>query len=102
VRSGVTPATACTLLIKGAEPILESDPERAADMLVLATWAALAANRRDAMLFKDLATLRVERSLLPHVESLRWAGPTPAFAEVCERIDARPLAARAARLAKNR
>jgi len=64
--------------------------------------AALAANRRDAMLFKDLATLRVERSLLPHVESLRWAGPTPAFAEVCERIDARPLAARAARLAKNR
>jgi len=42
-----TPATACTLLIKGAEPILESDPERAADMLVLATWAALAANRLD-------------------------------------------------------
>jgi 5'-3' exonuclease len=64
--------------------------------------AALAANRRDAMLFKDLATLRVERSLLSNVDSLRWAGPTPAFAEVCDRIDARPLAARAARLANNR
>jgi hypothetical protein len=51
------------------------------------------------MLFKDLATLRIERSLLSDVESLCWAGPTDAFAEVCDRIDARPVAARAARLA---
>lgn len=64
--------------------------------------ATLAAHRSDAMLFKDLATLRVERSLLSDVDSLRWAGPTPVFAEVCDRIDARPLAARAARLAKDR
>ncbi len=61
--------------------------------------ATLAAHRRDAMLFKDLATLRIERSLLSDVESLRWAGPTDAFAEVCDRIDARPVAVRAARLA---
>jgi 5'-3' exonuclease len=61
--------------------------------------ATLATHRRDAMLFKDLATLRIERSLLSDVESLRWAGPTDAFAEVCDRIDARPVAVRAARLA---
>jgi 5'-3' exonuclease len=55
--------------------------------------------RRQAMLFKDLATLRVERSLLGDVDHLRWSGPTPVFAEVCERIDGRSLATRAARLA---
>jgi 5'-3' exonuclease len=55
--------------------------------------------RHQAMLFKDLATLRVERSLLGDVDDLRWSGPTPVFAEVCERIDARSLATRAARLA---
>jgi 5'-3' exonuclease len=64
--------------------------------------ATLAAHRDDAMLFKDLATLRVRRSLLSAVESLRWAGPTAAFAEVCDRIDAEPLAARAAGLARSR
>jgi 5'-3' exonuclease len=64
--------------------------------------ATLAARRDDAMLFKKLATLRVERSLLADVESLRWLGPTPAFAELCDRIDAHPLAGRAARLAAQR
>jgi 5'-3' exonuclease len=64
--------------------------------------ATLAARRDDAMLFKKLATLRVERSLLADVESLRWTGPTPAFAELCDRIDAYPLAGRAARLAAQR
>jgi 5'-3' exonuclease len=67
---------------------------------------ALAATLRDlrplAMLFKDLATLRVDRSLLEDPTALRWTGPTPLFAEVCERIDARPLAARAAQLAPGR
>ena len=61
--------------------------------------ATLRAMRGQAMLFKDLATLRVERSLLAGVDDLRWAGPTPVFAEVCEHIDARSLATRAARLA---
>jgi 5'-3' exonuclease len=67
---------------------------------------ALAATLRElrplAMLFKDLATLRVDRSLLEDAETLRWTGPTPLFAEVCERIDARPLATRAAQLAAGR
>ncbi len=38
-----TPATACTLLVEGAELIGESEPSSAREMLVLATWAALAA-----------------------------------------------------------
>jgi 5'-3' exonuclease len=67
---------------------------------------ALAATLRQlrplAMLFKDLATLRVDPSLLEDAAALRWTGPTPLFAEVCERIDARPLAARAAQLAAGR
>ena len=67
---------------------------------------ALAATLRQlrplAMLFKDLATLRVDLSLLEDAAALRWTGPTPLFAEVCERIDARPLAARAAQLAAGR
>jgi 5'-3' exonuclease len=64
--------------------------------------ATLAAQRRLALLFKDLATLRADRSLLPDVEALRWTGPTPLFAEVCERIDARSLATAAARVAGSR
>jgi hypothetical protein len=64
--------------------------------------AALAARRDEVMLFKDLATLRADRSLLPDVDTLRWTGPTEVFAEVCERIDARGLAASAARLAVGR
>jgi DNA-binding CsgD family transcriptional regulator len=45
--SAGTPATACTLLVEAALPVLESDPRQAAEMLVLATWGALAANQLD-------------------------------------------------------
>jgi hypothetical protein len=61
--------------------------------------ATLRSLRPQAMLFKDLATLRVDRSLLAGPEDLRWTGPTPLFAEVCQRIDASGLAARAERIA---
>ena len=67
---------------------------------------ALAATLRDlrpqAMLFKDLATLRVDRTLLDDPGSLRWRGPTPLFAEVCARIDAGSLATQAGRVAGQR
>jgi 5'-3' exonuclease len=49
----------------------------------------------NAILFKDLATLRVDRSLLPSVDALRWKGPTPEFDDVCGRLDATALATRA-------
>ena len=61
--------------------------------------ATLRELRRHAMLFKDLATLRVDRSLLADLDDLRWTGPTPLFAEVCERIDARSLATQTDRVA---
>jgi 5'-3' exonuclease len=64
--------------------------------------ATLRARRRQAMLFKDLATLRADRSLLEGVERLRWTGPTGLFGEVCARIDAGSLATAAARVAGRR
>ena len=64
--------------------------------------ATLRAQHRQALLFKDLATLRADRSLLEGVDRLRWTGPTELFAEVCARIDARGLATSAARVAGRR
>jgi 5'-3' exonuclease len=86
---------------------LEEIPDRPADWEVPlrnrpALAATLAARRDEAMLFKDLATLREDRSVLPDTDALRWTGPTEVFAEVCERIDARGLAAAAARLPADR
>jgi 5'-3' exonuclease len=55
-----------------------------------------------ALLFKELATLRIDRSLLDGVDALRWRGPTSAFAEVCAALDAPGLARRADALAAAR
>jgi 5'-3' exonuclease len=55
----------------------------------------------DAVLFKDLATLRVDRTLLPGVDALCWTGPTPEFDNVCARLDAASLAKRAYAMAEN-
>jgi 5'-3' exonuclease len=55
-----------------------------------------------AVLFKDLATLRVDRALLEGVEALRWNGPTKEFADVSARLDAGPLAKRVDALAAER
>jgi 5'-3' exonuclease len=43
-------------------------------------------NRENAMLFKDLATLRTNAELFDDVEELRWRGPTAVFGAVMERI----------------
>jgi 5'-3' exonuclease len=59
-------------------------------------------SRDDARLFKELATLRVDRSLLAGVDELRWRGPTAAFGEVCAVLDAPGLARRADALAADR
>jgi 5'-3' exonuclease len=79
---------------------IERIPEAATDWDVSvrgapALAATLVARREEAMLFKDLATLRVDRSLPGSIEGLRWLGPTPEFAAVCERIDAQAVARRA-------
>jgi 5'-3' exonuclease len=52
-----------------------------------------------ALLFRDLATLRIDRSLVSGADELRWQGPTDAFAEVCERIDGESVLKRATELA---
>jgi len=58
--------------------------------------------RDDALLFKELATLRIDRSLLAQVDELRWRGPTDEFAAVCAVLDAPGIARRAEALAAAR
>lgn len=62
--------------------------------------STLAGRRGDAELFRDLARLRIERSLLGDVEDLRWKGPTGAFGAMCTRFGAPRLHARAAAAAR--
>lgn len=61
--------------------------------------ATLAERRADAELYRTLATV-VTDVAVGTVDEWRWAGPTPAFAEVCERIGATNLVARVERLAR--
>jgi 5'-3' exonuclease len=61
--------------------------------------ARLAEDRSLAGLFRELATLRIDRSLVPDVESLRWTGPRADFEDVCRHLRDPALAARAASLA---
>ena len=57
---------------------------------------------RHARLFKELATLRIDRSLLGDVDELRWRGPTDDFAALCADLDAPGIARRAEALAATR
>jgi len=61
-----------------------------------AQWLAirLVEDKERALLFRELATLRVERSLLKGVGELEWRGPTSSFAQVCEELRAPGLADR--------
>ena len=45
----------------------------------------------DALLFRALATLRLDAPVFDSVEDLRWGGPRPDFAETCRRIKAPDL-----------
>ena len=57
--------------------------------------------RRDlALLFKKLATLRVDAALFVDVDELRWRGPTRGFADFSERLGDQRLLARVARAQK--
>ncbi|MGI8793155.1 MAG: 5'-3' exonuclease [Acidimicrobiales bacterium] len=63
--------------------------------------ATLKEQRELAMLFKDLATLRIDRSLMSSVDELRWAGPSADFERVCAVLgpEARSFSERAAKVA---
>jgi len=87
---------------------LDDIPDRAADWepsVVRAVRGAatlatrLADDRPQALLFRHLATLRVDRSLLGDVSELAWAGPTADFAAVGLLLRDPALAERAAALA---
>jgi 5'-3' exonuclease len=51
-------------------------------------------NRERALLFKNLATLRIDAPLFDSADELSWNGPTEAFASVAEKIDGTRLATR--------
>ena len=54
----------------------------------------LASERESAMLFRTLATLRIDRSLLASVDELAWPGPRPSFEETCRYLRDESLAER--------
>jgi 5'-3' exonuclease len=80
---------------------IPGDPaEWRADVLHGGTLARRLSEQRDlALLFKKLATLRVDAPLFDSVDQLRWQGPTPSFAKFAESIEAPELVRRADRAA---
>jgi len=58
----------------------------------------LGAKRDLALLFKTLATLRVDAPLFDDVDALRWCGSLPSFKDVTARIGDARLLARVAEL----
>ena len=57
-------------------------------------------NRAHALLFKDLATLRIDAPLFDDVEELRWRGPAAEFVSMTEKIQNARLLQRVNKLAK--
>jgi 5'-3' exonuclease len=61
--------------------------------------STLAEHRELANLFKELATLRIDRSLVDDVKQLEGQGPTPQFGTVAMQFDGDAVVARATSLA---
>lgn len=57
-------------------------------------------NRKNALLFKKLATLKTDAPLFDDVEELRWRGPMASFASTAEKIGNARLASRVTKLEK--
>jgi 5'-3' exonuclease len=49
----------------------------------------LMAERERALLFRTLATLRTDIALFESIDALEWKGPTPAFAPLAAKLDAK-------------
>jgi 5'-3' exonuclease len=56
----------------------------------------------DALLFRTLATLRLDAPVFDSVEDLRWKGPSPDFEATCRRLKASGLPGRIAKSLKSR
>jgi 5'-3' exonuclease len=59
-------------------------------------------NRKHALLFKDLATLRTNAPLFKNVDEIEWHGPTPAFEQYAQKLDDDRVLARARKAAEGR
>ncbi|MEO8217731.1 MAG: 5'-3' exonuclease H3TH domain-containing protein [Acidobacteriota bacterium] len=75
-------------LIKRYGPIEDFPPE------------ALTGQRERALLFKDVATLRIDAPLFGNVDEIRWRGALPEFGAVAEKIGDSKLAVRVEKLGK--
>jgi 5'-3' exonuclease len=98
---GWGPKSAATVLARFDH--IENIPEHNADWNLPLRGAGrlaktLADNKKLALLFRDLATLRADAALFENVHDLRWTGPTEGFAELCRVIDAQDLAERVSAL----
>jgi 5'-3' exonuclease len=71
---------------------------RAADRLA----KTLHENFKLALLFRDLATLRTKEPKITAPDQIRWRGPRPAFAAICQRLDDDQLVNRVAEIAATR
>jgi hypothetical protein len=56
----------------------------------------------DALLFRTLATLRIDVPVFNTVEDLRWNGPGPSFEQQCRRLKAPDLLRRTTAAASKR
>jgi 5'-3' exonuclease len=86
---------------------LEQIPKRAMGWDVSVRGAlrlatTLAEQHERALLFRELATLRIDAPIGADVDALRWTGPRPEFATWCERFGAPSLHDRASTLATTR
>ncbi len=98
---GWGPKTASVILARYEQ--LENIPKGAAKWEVsvrgAASMAAVLKERwNDALLFRDLATLRTDANVFETVDDLRWRGPKPEFADLCRRLGIPEMAEAAARL----
>jgi 5'-3' exonuclease len=94
---------------KGAATVLARYRRLEAIPREVSTWAVqvrgaagLAASLREhwqeALLFRDLATLRTDERVFDSVDELEWRGPTREFAPLCAHLGAEELAAEASRV----
>ena len=82
--------------------VADWDPEVARTVRSAPKLAArLAAERDLATLFRVLATLRVEPTLLSNVDELCWSGPGPGFADMCRYLRDESLADRVAAMRRS-
>ena len=60
------------------------------------------ANRKLALLFKDLATLRADFPLFRHIDELEWHGPSASFESIAKRMDSLSVTRRIAALQRRK